>query len=251
MWSSIGAAGVLVAAGIVAGAIGAAGGITSLVSYPALLVAGVPALAANVANLVAVVACWPGSALTSRRELAGSGPWLARSLPIAAVGGAIGAGVLLVTPAAVFARVVPFLVAAGALTLLAQPALTARRERRHRDGRWLALAWVWLVSVYGGYFGAGSGVMVLAVTLILVDARMPQANAVKNMLVGAGVVAAALVLIAAGPVDWSAAAPLAAGLFVGSTVGPLITRNVPAAPLRWVVAALGLVLAVELWIRAR
>ncbi|HEU5265673.1 MAG TPA: sulfite exporter TauE/SafE family protein [Jatrophihabitans sp.] len=251
MWSSIGSAAVLVAAGVLAGAIGAAGGITSLVSYPALLAVGVPALAANVANLVALVACWPGSALTSRRELSGSRPWLARGLPSAAAGGAFGAALLVSTPAAAFARVVPFLVAAGALTLLAQPALTARRERRHRDGRLLALTWVALLSVYGGYFGAGSGVMILAVTLILVDQRMPQANAVKNMLVGAGVVAAALVLVLAGPVDWSAAAPLAAGLFVGSAAGPLITRNVPAAPLRWIVSALGLILAVELWIHPR
>src|SRR5205085_3141330 len=101
-----------------------------LVSYPALLATGIPPLAANLVNLVAVVACWRGSALASRRELAGTRPWIVRGLPVAAAGAALGAGLLLLTPPGVFARVVPFLVAAGALALLVQPALTAPRDRR-------------------------------------------------------------------------------------------------------------------------
>src|SRR4051794_41659546 len=79
--TSTGTAAFLAAAGLVAGVVGTAGGITSLISYPALLAVGVPPLAADVANLVALVACWPGSALVSRRELAGAGRWLARGLP--------------------------------------------------------------------------------------------------------------------------------------------------------------------------
>src|ERR1700761_3184285 len=98
------------AAGIAAGVVGTAGGITSLVSYPALLAVGIPALPANVTNIVALVACWPGSALASRPELAGSGSWLRRWAPVAALGGAAGSALLLFTPAGVFSRVVPFLV---------------------------------------------------------------------------------------------------------------------------------------------
>src|SRR3984957_17934311 len=105
----------LAAAGALAGLVGTAGGITSLVSYPALLFAGVAPLQANVANIVVLVACWPGSAAASRPELAGRGAWLRRWAVVAALGGTAGSVLLLVTPAGVFGRVVPFLVAIGSL----------------------------------------------------------------------------------------------------------------------------------------
>jgi uncharacterized protein len=243
-------AGVLLAAGVLAGLVGSAGGITSLVSYPALLAVGVPALAANVANIVAVVACWPGSALTSRAELEGRGPWLLRWAPVAGVGGAVGAALLLSTPPGVFARVVPFLVAAGSLTLLAQPKLAARRQRRqtHHGGPILPTG-LFAVSLYNGYFGAGSGVMTLALMLLTVDGNLPRANALKNMLIGVGAVVSAIALVSFGPVEWTAVAPLAVGMFAGSTLGPRVTRRLPARILRWAVALLGMALAVELFVR--
>ena len=234
----------LVAAGVVAGIVGTGGGITSLVSYPALLAVGLPPLAAAVANLVALVACWPGSALSSRRELTGSGRWLARSLPLAALGAAGGALLLLTTPSGLFARLVPVLLAAGSLALLFQPVLTRRLHARR--GHVLALPVVATVSVYSGYFGAGAGVLLLATLLVLVDQRLPEANAVKNMLNGAATVSAAAVLVVAGPVDWAAVVPLAAGLFVGATLGPVVVRHLPATVVRVAVAALGLGLAVRL-----
>jgi uncharacterized protein len=246
--SAIGTAAVLVAAGALAGALGAAGGITSLVSYPALLAVGVPPLTADIANLVAGVACWPGSALTSRRELVGTRSWLtSRGLPVAVVGAILGAGLLLVTGPGVFTFVVPFLVVAGSVALLAQPALTARQQRR-QGGTWLTLGVLGLVSLYGGYFGAGSGVMILATVLVLVDASLPRANAVKNMLVGATAVASAAVFVVAGPIDWTVVAPLACGLLAGSMVGPVVARRVPARLIRWAAAGLGFALAIELWL---
>jgi uncharacterized membrane protein YfcA len=234
----------LVAAGVVAGIVGTGGGITSLVSYPALLAVGLPPLAADVANLVALVACWPGSALSSRRELTGSGRWLARGLPLAALGAAGGALLLLTTPSGLFGHLVPFLLTAGSLTLLCQPVLTRRLHARR--GHVLALPVVATVSVYSGYFGAGAGVLLLATLLVLVDQRLPEANAVKNMLNGAATVAAAAVLVCAGPVVWAAVVPLAAGLFVGATLGPFAVRHLPATAVRVAVAALGLGLAVRL-----
>ena len=211
---------------------------------------GLPPQPAAVANLVSAVALGPGSALTSRRELTNTRRTLARALPVAAGGATAGALLLLSTPPGVFSRVVPFLVVTGSLALLAQPWLAARFSRhRHRAA---ALAWplIGLVSIYLGYFAAGSGVMLLAVLLVLVEDRLPEANAVKNMLVGVGALASATILALAGPVDWSAVAPLAVGLFAGSTTGPVIARAVPPAVVRWVVSALGLALAVELWLRA-
>src|SRR3954447_21068796 len=105
----------LVVAGVVAGIVGTRGGLTSLVSYPALLAVGLPPLAADVANLVALVACWPGSALSSRRGLASSGRWLARGLPLAGLGAAGGALLLLTTPSGLFGHLVPVLLTAGSL----------------------------------------------------------------------------------------------------------------------------------------
>jgi uncharacterized protein len=246
--SWFGTAAILFAAGGVAGIVGTAGGITSLVSYPALLAVGIPALPANIANLVALVACWPGAALTSRREIAGTKPLLMLGTPAAAVGAALGAVLLLSTPPGAFALIVPFLVAAGSLALLVQPRLTALTARTRLD-RWpLTLALIGLISVYGGYFGAGSGVLLLAVALILFDPRLPEANAIKNMLVGASAVAAAAVLVVAGPVAWGAVAPLAVGAFAGSTVGPIVARRAPARVVRLTVAALGFLLALQLWL---
>ncbi len=113
-------AALLVVAGVLAGVVGTAGGITSLISYPALLWRAFRA-AGQHRELVAVVACWPGAAVASQPELAGKGPWLRRWTVVAVAGGTAGSLLLLATPAGTFAVVVPFLVAAGSLALLLQP----------------------------------------------------------------------------------------------------------------------------------
>ncbi|HEY1674678.1 MAG TPA: sulfite exporter TauE/SafE family protein [Streptosporangiaceae bacterium] len=241
-------AALVAAAGILAGIIGSAGGITSLISYPALLAVGIPAFPANVANNVSVTACWPGSALASRPELQGTASWLRRWSWVTAAGGAIGAVLLLVTPPGAFSRIVPFLVAAGALILLLQPRLSALRGHHAHASPAVLAAGLLLVSVYGGYFGAGSGVMTLSLVLLTVDENLARANALKNMLVGATTVTSAVVFIIFGPVDWAAVIPLSIGMFVGSMIGPRLARRIPANVLRWLVALLALGLAVKLWI---
>jgi uncharacterized membrane protein YfcA len=248
----IGCTVLLVAAGVLAGTIGTAGGITSLISYPALLMAGLTPLAANESNLVALVVTWPGAALASRPELAGQASSLRRWIPLAAVGGAAGAALLLFTPAAAFGHIVPVLVALGSLTLLAQPWLAARLGREPGEApttlRRLVLSVLLLVlSAYNGYFGAGSGVMLLALLMATSLPHLPTANAVKNMLLGAATIVPAAVFAVLEPVVWTAAASLGAGLFVGSTLGPALTRRVPADLVRWIVALIGLGLAWRLW----
>ncbi len=240
---------ILIGAGAVAGLVGTAGGITSLVSYPALLAVGVPALPANIANIVALVCCWPGSALTSGPELRGRSSWLRPWIVLATLGGAAGAALLLLTPPGIFARVVPFLVALGSLALLLQPRLAARHaDRRHRRG--VALPGGLLaLSAYNGFFGAGSGVMTLALLTVTVESHLARANALKNMVIGAGTIASSAGLIVFGSVDWSAVVPLGVGLFAGSTVGPVVARRLPATVLRWLVVLLGLGLAVQLALR--
>jgi uncharacterized membrane protein YfcA len=241
--------GLLIAvSGIVAAIVGTAGGITSLVSYPALLAVGVPPFAADVANLVALVACWPGSALASRPELAGRAPWLRRWVWVAAAGGALGSALLLSTSANAFREVVPYLVAAGSVALLAAPAIPGIGEHHTRRHTVVRFGGLLLVSAYGGYFGAGSGIMTLALLLITVDSRIPAANALKNMLIGAAALVSALIFIRFGPVDWAVTVPLGAGMFVGSLIGPRVARRMPADLLRWLVALLGIALAIKLWV---
>ncbi len=240
----------LAGAGVVAGLVGTAGGITSLVSYPALLLAGVAPVQASIANLVAFVACWPGSAAASRPELRGRWPWLRRWAAVAVAGGAAGAVLLLVTPPGVFGRVVPFLVAAGSLALLFQPWLAARPSWSADDGwgRLLLPVGLLALSVYSGYFGAGSGVLVLALLLLTTEPLVASANALKNMTVGAATATSAVLFAVFTSVDWAAVAALAAGLFAGSLLGPGVARRLPPGVLRWLVALSGLALAVRLWL---
>jgi uncharacterized membrane protein YfcA len=239
----------LLGAGVLAGAVGTAGGITSLISYPALLSVGLAALPANVTNIVALVACWPGSALASRPELAGRGSWLRRWALVTASGGVVGSGLLLSTPAGVFSRVVPYLLVFAAACLLLQPQLSIWRQRHRGPGNRLLLPLgLFAVTVYNGFFGAGAGIMVLVLLLLAVDPHVAEANALKNMLVGVATCASAATLVGFGHVDWAAAAPLALGSLVGSMAGPWVARRIPGGVLRWLVALTGLGLAVRLWI---
>lgn len=244
---------VLAGAGVLAGLVGSSGGITSLISYPALLAVGLPALSANVTNNVALVACLPGSALSSGPELHGRGDWLRRWVPLSVAGGAIGSALLLLTPAHTFERIVPALIAGGSLALLFEPRMSARRRRRHterggesRPSRVALPAGLLLLSVYNGYFGAGAGVMTLTLMLVLVEPRLPVANALKNILIGAASTITAIIFSLLGSVDWVAAPSLALGLLVGSNLGPRVVRRLPAAVLRGAIATLGLALAVKL-----
>jgi hypothetical protein len=198
---------------------------------------------------VGLVASWPGSALGSRPELAGRAHWLRRWTLVVAAGGGLGAALLLLTPAGVFGRVVPFLLVLASVVMVVQPWITSRQARRSRSASRLALpVGLFVVSVYDGYFGAGSGVMVLAVVLVTVEQHLARANALKNMLVGAANVVSAVAFAILGPVKWTAALPLAVGLLAGSRIGPSVTRRMPGGLLRVLVALTGLGLAVWLWV---
>lgn len=236
----------LVGAGLVAGTVGAAGGITTLVSYPALLAVGLTPLSANVTNAVSLSASLVGSSLGARPELAGQRARWARWVPVVVAGCLVGVVTLLETPAPLFARVVPYLLLAAALALVAQPWLVRRRAAAHPALLGVAL---FAVGVYVGYFGAGSGVMVLALLAVILDEPLARANALKNVVLGAADVVAAVAFLLFGPVRLAPALALGVGLLAGSSIGPSITRRAPEAPLRWAVAAMGAGLG--LWLLAR
>jgi uncharacterized protein len=238
----------LLAAGTAAGIVGSAGGTASLISYPALLAAGLPPLPANVTNAVAFVAAWPGTALGSRPELRGHGPWLRRWAPIAVAGSAVGAALLLLTPASTFGRVVPFLLASAALALLFQPKISVRLARYPAcRGRLLLPGGLLAASAYDGYWGAGAGVMTLALLMIATGHPLAPSNALKNMLLGVADVTCCIVFILCWPVDWAAAVPMAFGFLIGGMIGPSLARRMPGHVLRVIAALAGLGLAIRLW----
>jgi uncharacterized membrane protein YfcA len=233
----------LVGAGIIAGTAGSAGAIASLISYPALLAIGLPAVPANIANSVAAVAIGLGSTPASRPELRGSARQLWKLSAVAAIGAAAGAALLLITPNGVFEWLVPFLIAAGALALVLQPALSRRYPQSTSNRRGLLNFGLFAVAGYNGYFGAGSGIMMLALMIFTVESNLPRANALKNVLLAAGEVTVAIGFIVFGSVPWAAVIPLSVGFLAGGAIGPSVVRRLPVAKLRMLISSAGFALA--------
>jgi len=235
----------LVVAGVAAGLVGSVAGLASIVSYPSLLAVGLSPVAANVTNTVGITFAGAGSTLGSGPELRGQTPALRRLGVTSVVGGLAGAALLLVTPSTTFEKLVPFLIGGAALAVLARP-------RAHLDvatGRGTEVAQVvgiLLASLYGGYFGAAAGVMMLAVLTQTSAQPLPRLIALKNVLLFAANAVAALWFVVAGPVDWAAAVPIGVGFFVGGRLGPSIVRRAPAGPLRLFISVAGLVVAAKL-----
>ena len=241
----------LAGAGVLAGVLGSVGGLASLASYPALLLAGLPPTAANVTNTVALVATTVGAASGSRPELAGQGRYIWRLCAVSVTGGACGAALLLTTPPGVFEAVVPWLIAGGSLVLLFGPRLR-RALGRHPTGR-VGVGTqigVFCVAVYSGYFGAAAGVVLLAILTAVSLQSLARVNAAKNLIAGASNGVAAVVFSLVGPVHWVAAVALAAGSLVGGALGPSAVRRLPAGPLRVAIAVAGLCLAAKLAVDA-
>lgn len=237
----------LAAAGFGAGLVGYITGLASVVSYPALLAVGIPPLAANVTNTVALVTVGVGSVTRSGRVLLdGDRRPLITGAVASLIGGAIGAVILLLSPPGAFEVVVPYLVAVAAIALLCQP-LLRRLVVGDTDERPLAFViGTLLISVYGGYFGAGAGIMFLALALVVTAQPLWRATLSKSLFLGIANTVAAVAFMIFGPVHWAAAAAMAVGCFLGGWCGPPVVRRLPAEPLRIAVAIGGLALAVWL-----
>jgi uncharacterized protein len=240
----------LLVAGVLAGVAGSVAGLASLVSYPALLAVGLPALTANVTNTVALVLYTVGAATFSRRELAGQAGRLRRLTLVTTAGGAVGAALLLSTPAEVFELLVPVLIGGASLVLLLQPAITRRTGGMVDERRPALLAGVFGIGVYAGYFGAAAGVVLLALLTVSVAEPLARLVAARNVALGLANTVAAVGFALFGPVRWAAAAPLAAGFLLGGTLGPGLVRRLPGGRLRVAIALLGLGVAVKLGVDA-
>jgi len=247
---SIAEALVLLATGIVGGIASTVASVASVVSYPVLLAIGLPPLAANVTNTMSLVWTAAGSVAGARPELSGQRERALRLAVVTALGGAAGAGGLLLAPASAFALVVPALIAGASLLLLLQPRLRALSPRpgAERSGR--RLAGVFASAMYIGYFGAAGGVVLLAILSTIFSDSLIRLNALKNVLSGAANAVAAVAFALFAPVDWAVVPLLAAGFLAGGMTGPWLARRLPVRALRLLVSLCGLALAVKLGISA-
>ncbi len=241
---------ILIGGGVLAGIAGVGAGIASLVSYPVLLATGLSPLVANVTNSVALTLSTAGAIAGSRPELRGQGERVRRYALLAVAGGAVGAVLLLTTPEQIFGYLVPWLIGVAAIALLARPWLQRLHADRLSAGHPAVAAGVAIAAVYSGYFGAGAGILVLALLAAVISDTMPRLNALKNTIVGTSNTVAAIGFAVLGPVDWRSVLPLAAGCFLGGLVAPWIVRRIPDTPLRIVIGLVGLGLAVKLGVDA-
>lgn len=247
LWEAV----AVVLAGLAAGTINTVVGSGTLVTFPALLAVGYPPVLANVTNTVGLV---PGSlsgAIGYRAELAGQGRLLMRLGCASLLGGVTGAVLLLTLPEQAFRAIVPVLIALACVLVVVQPRVAAglrSREgaRPRTSGGWLLYAGIYGAGIYGGYFGAAQGVLLIALMGLLLDEQLQRINAAKNVLALLVNGVAAVVFIAVSDVAWDAAGLIALGATVGGQVGARVGRRIPDPALRALVVVVGLVAVVQI-----
>ncbi len=234
-------------AGIAAGAINTVVGSGTLVTFPALLAVGLPPVTANVSNTVGLVAGSVSGAVGYRRELSGQRRRLISLGAVSVLGGLVGGMLLLLLPPEAFRTIVPTLIGLACVLVVVQPRLTAalaRPHHAHAHGGVPLHAGVFGSGVYGGYFGAAQGVLLIALLGLFLEEELQRINAAKNVLAGLVNGTAALFFIVAADVRWDAAALIAIGSIAGGQLGALLGRRIPDRLLRAVIVLVG---AVAVW----
>ncbi|HTJ32021.1 MAG TPA: sulfite exporter TauE/SafE family protein [Dactylosporangium sp.] len=250
---------VLSVAGLAAGTVNAIAGGGSLITFPALIATGLPPVAANVTNSTSVFPGYAASVYGSRTDLAdlardGSRRLLVSLAPTAVVAAGLGCALLLLTPAKAFDVVVPFLVLGATAVLAFQDRLrrivghpremSARRQALGLHGM------VFLGSLYGGYFGAALGVMLVAAIGLVLDESMARISALKNVISALGGLVTVLAFALFGPVDWADVAVVAPAALVGGYVGARLARKLPSAVLKALIVVFGTAVGLVLFYRA-
>jgi uncharacterized membrane protein YfcA len=248
-----GSVALLVLAGLAAGAVNAVAGGGSLISFPALLGAGYSPVTANVTNAVAVLPGYLGGSLGYRPELEGQRGRVIALAATSVVGAVLGAWLLVVSPADFFEQIVPFLILASCALLAAQPWLSrhlspvAEGAAEHRSLR-LHVP-LFLASVYGGYFGAGLGILLLAVLGLTVRDSLQRLNALKGVLSLVVGLASATYFALFASVAWPAALVMAVASLVGGWAGVGVARRLPANVLRGLIVVFGVGVAIALLVK--
>lgn len=241
-------AGLVILAGLAAGTINTVVGSGSLVTFPTLLWVGLPPVVANVSNTVGLVPGAVSGAWGYRRELSGQRARLLRLGTATLTGAATGATLLLVLPPVVFAAVVPALILLACVLVVLQPWLVRRLADRPRREHGGPVVWLFIfgTGMYGGYFGAAQGVLLIAVLALGLDETLQRVNAAKNVLAGLANLVGGIIFVLVANVNWAAAGLIALGAIVGGVTGARVARMLPPAALRAVVVAIGVVAIVTL-----
>lgn len=235
-------------AAVAAGAVNALAGGGTLISFPMLTAVGVPAVAANVTNTIALSPGYLGATIAQAGDLRGQARRLQLLLPASIVGGVMGGIVLLNTEERLFRALVPFLILlASALLAVQEPvrAWVLRRSGQAADSTseaWTTLP-VAMAAIYGGYFGAGVSVIVLAVLGLVLDDTLTRLNALKQAISFSINIAAAVFFLFSGQVVWSAALVMAIGAVVGGALGGRLAGRIQPGTLRRIVVIIGVVIA--------
>jgi uncharacterized membrane protein YfcA len=240
----------ILAAAIAAGAINAAVGSGSLITFPTLLAFGFTPVVANVSNNIGLVPGNVSSVFGYREELSGQRGRLIR-LGIASCAGSLaGAGALLAVPAGVFGIVVPALIIVACVLVVLQPRLAAwvaaRGNKRAEHGGPLLFAGVFLAGAYGGYFGAAQGVLLIGLLGLVLTESLQRINAAKNVLVMIVNGSAAVVFVIFAHVAWLAVLLVAAGSTAGGLIGASVGRRLPPLALRVIIVVIGVIAAIKL-----
>lgn len=245
---------IILAAALGAGVVNAVAGAGTLITFPTLLALGYPPIVANVSNTVGLIPASVTGAYGFRKHIRGFWPVVTKMAVLSAAGGIVGAALLLFLPAENFAVVVPFLLVLSAILALAQPRV-ARWVRRGTQGNendvfplagGLAVC-IFAAGIYGGYFGAAQGVILLALLGAFWSTDLNLDNGAKNVLAGTANVVSAAVFIGSGMVDWRIALIIAFGSAIGGWVGAKVGRRLPAVVLRWILVVTAAAAAVFMW----
>jgi uncharacterized protein len=245
----IGHALLLAGAGVVTGAVNAVAGGGSLLSFPALLSIGLPPVQASVTNSVSVAFGYIGGVVGTRRDLKGQ-TVLRELVPAAALGTLSGAVLLLSTPQNLFDWIAPCLVLVASILMAFQEKIMARLAPPENQPRWVKWAAVFAIGLYGGYFIAAIGVIIMAVLGLVLTDSIRRTVATKNVIQLTVGVTAAVIFGLFGSVSWPAVAALVPGTLIGGFIGGHFGRRLDARQVRWVVVGFGLVVAAFLFARA-
>jgi uncharacterized protein len=237
-------------AGVCAGAINTVVGSGTLITFPVLLAVGFPPVVANASNSIGLVPGGVAGAIGYRNELKGQGKRLIRLGSCSLVGGVAGALLLLVLPPGVFKAVVPVLILVALVLVIAQPWLSRKLSsmERHEHGGFSAMAAAFGTGVYGGYFGAAQGVLLIGLLGILMDERLQRLNGLKNVLTAGVNLVAGVIFVLIADVAWWAVLLIAIGSTAGGILGARIGRRLPPAVLRGIIVLVGLIAVVMLLI---
>lgn len=246
--------GFLVIAAVAAGLINALAGGGSLITFPTLMAVGIPPVMANVTNTVALCPGYLGATLAQKKDLHGQQKRIRLLLPSAVIGGIIGGILLLNSSDKVFERLIPFLILLAAALLAFQDTLRSWLQRRQGDENGhipeiFAVLPIALASIYGGYFGAGLGVIKLAILGLFLKDNLTRLNALKQLLSLVVNVAASWFFLFSNQVYWSAAIVVAIGSLIGGLLGGKLARIISPSYLRWTVVILSIITAIVYFLR--